>query len=157
MKRLFIITSCAILIFIANLNLFAQDKINKTIIKDEAAKTKLLGEHKLSLQWIAWDKAFGKIVVTDDNGLLRIKGEQKSNKDGDFVSVDGVIKSVDVKDFIFQGTVITRVSYINKGEPCKREGEMKFRITGARKFWRMQNIDNPCDEAADYVDVHFRK
>jgi hypothetical protein len=33
---------------------------------------------------------------------------------------------------------------------------MTFKITGKRKYWRMQQFDNPCDEAADYVDIYFR-
>ena len=42
------------------------------------------------------------------------------------------------------------------GEPCERDGEFTFRITGTRKYWRMQQIDNPCDEVADYGVFFFR-
>ena len=131
---------------------FAQEK---TIVNDAKAKTMLLGKHKLSLQWISWNY-FGTAAVTDRNGVLYLKGEQKQRKGTDFVKIDGVITQIDAKEFKFDGTVITQVSYINKGEPCTRMGEMTFKISGKRKYWRMQEIDNPCDTAADYVDIYFR-
>lgn len=128
---------------------------DKTIIKDQAAKAMLLGQHKLSLQWISWDY-FGKAIVTDTKGVMRVKGEQKSKTEGDYLKIDGIITLVDKKEFKFNGTIVMRVSHINSGEPCTREGEMTFRITGNRKYWRLQEMDNPCDEATDYVDIFFR-
>ena len=56
----------------------------------------------------------------------------------------------------FDGKVITQVTHINGGKPCERTSEMTFRITGKRKYWRLQQIDNPCDGVADYVDIYFR-
>ncbi len=128
---------------------------SKTVVNSAKAKTMLLGRHKLALQWISWDY-FGSATVTNRNGVFYLKGEQKSRKDSDFVRVNGVIKRIDAKSFVFDGTIITQVSYINGGQPCTREGEMTFKITGTRKYWRMQDIDNPCDTAADYVDLFFR-
>lgn len=150
--RLIIIT-----IFVLSVGAIAQSNsaADKTVIKDQAAKMKLLGQHKLSLQWISWDY-FGKAVVTDNKGVMRVKGEQKSRKDEDYLKIDGLITMVDTKEFKFNGTIIVRVSYINGGEPCKREGEMTFRITGNRKYWRLQEMDNPCDQVTDYVDIFFR-
>ncbi|MBL8149695.1 MAG: hypothetical protein JNN15_07185 [Blastocatellia bacterium] len=127
-----------------------------TVIKDEAAKQMLLGEHRLSLQWVSWDY-FGKATVTDKNGQLFIQGEQKSRRGSDYLKIDGQITSVDTKEIKFKGTVLTQVSFLNNGNPCKREGEMTFKITGNRKYWRLQEMNNPCDEAADYVDIYFRQ
>ena len=127
----------------------------KVIVNDMAAKQMLAGAHRFSLQWISWDY-FGKAVVTDRNGSLFIKGEQRGRGNDDYVTMDGVITRVDAKEFTFEGDIVTRVSHINKGEPCKRSGEMTFRITGNRRYWRLQQMDNPCDEAADYVDIFFR-
>ena len=84
------------------------------------------------------------------------KGEQKGRGSTDFVTVDGVITRIDAKEFKFDGKVVTQVSHINGGKPCERTGELTFRITGTRKYWRMQQIDNPCDAVADYVDIFFR-
>ncbi|MBK7706388.1 MAG: hypothetical protein IPJ30_11550 [Acidobacteria bacterium] len=127
----------------------------KTVVNDAKAKTMLLGKHKLSLQWISWDY-FGTATVTNKGGVLYLKGEQKGRGNNDFVRINGVIKEVNAKSFVFDGTVVTQVSTINNGEPCTRDGEMTFRITGKRKYWRLQDIDNPCDEVADYVDLFFR-
>jgi hypothetical protein len=127
----------------------------KVIVNDMAAKQMLVGAHRFSLQWISWDY-FGKAIVTEKNGSLLIKGEQRGRGNDDYVTMDGVITRVDAKEFTFEGDIITRVSHINKGEPCKRSGEMTFRITGNRRYWRLQQMNNPCDEAADYVDIFFR-
>jgi hypothetical protein len=127
----------------------------KVVVNDMAAKQMLVGAHRLSLQWISWDR-FGKAVVTEKNGSLLIKGEQRGRGNNDYVTIDGVITRVDAKSFTFEGDIITRVSHINKGELCKRSGEMTFRITGNRRYWRLQQMNNPCDEAADYVDIFFR-
>ena len=132
---------------------FAQEK---TVVSDTKAKTMLLGKHKISLQWISWDY-FGAATVTNKKGVFYLKGGQKQRgKGSDYLTIDGVITQIDAKEFKFDGTIITQISHINNGEPCTRTGEMTFRITGKRKYWRMQEIDNPCDNAADYVDIYFR-
>ncbi|MFL6214550.1 MAG: hypothetical protein ACJ74J_11750 [Blastocatellia bacterium] len=133
----------------------AEKYFPKVVVNDMAAKQMLIGAHRFSLQWISWDY-FGKAIVTEKNGALLIKGEQRGRGNEDYVTMEGVITRVDAKEFTFEGDIITRVSHINKGEPCKRSGEMTFRITGNRRYWRLQQMDNPCDEAADYVDIFFR-
>jgi hypothetical protein len=127
----------------------------KTEIKDQTARTRLLGNHRLSLQWISWDY-FGQAAVTEKNGTLFIKGEQKSRKGDDYVKIDGVITLVEKGEFRFQGTIIMKISHINGGNPCKREGEMSFAIKAKRRYWRLQQMDNPCDTVTDYVDLYFR-
>lgn len=127
----------------------------RTVIKDKQARARLLGEHRLSLQWISWDY-FGKAVVKENRGLLSISGEQKGRGTGDYLRIEGVFTEVDTAEVKFKGTIETRVSHINQGNPCKREGEMTFRITQNRRYWRLKEMDNPCDEATDYVDIYFR-
>lgn len=128
----------------------------KTLVKDAATKKKLLGKHMLSLQWISWEK-FGSATVTEQNGLLTIKGEQRSkSKDPDWLTIDGVITEVASGQFKFKGKIETRVSHINEGKPCLREGEMNFAVKGKRKYWRLKEMDNPCDHVTDYVDIYFK-
>ena len=147
------VISASLLILVAfGFSAFAQEK---TIVNNAKAKTMLLGKHKVSLQWISWDY-FGTANITNKNGVIYLKGEQKQRKGTDYVKIDGVITEINAKDFKFDGTIITQISHINNGEPCTRTGEMTFAITGKRKYWRMQEIDNPCDTAADYVDIYFR-
>jgi hypothetical protein len=126
-----------------------------TRINDQAAARMLLGRHKLSLQWISWDY-FGTATVTKHQGIYRLKGEQRGRRNSDYLTVDGVITSIDTKQFVLSGKMVTRVSYLNGGKPCERQGDFTFKITGKRKYWRLQEMDNPCDEATDYVDIFFR-
>ena len=132
----------------------AQDR---TKINNADGARMLLGRHKLSLQWVSWDY-FGAATVTTGRGVYTIKGEQqgRGQSKGDYVTVDGIITSIEEKEFVFQGKIVTRVSHINGGEPCVRNGDFTFRITGKRRYWRLQQMDNPCDTATDYVDIYFR-
>jgi hypothetical protein len=130
-------------------------KEGRAIVKDNQAKARLLGPHRLSLQWISWDY-FGKAIVSEKDGVLNISGEQKGRGTGDYLKIKGVITEVDTKEIKFKGTIETKVSHINEGNPCKREGEMTFRITQNRKYWRLKEMDNPCDGVTDYVDIYFR-
>jgi hypothetical protein len=128
----------------------------RTKVNDKAAVKKLLGSHLMSLQWISWDY-FGRARVINKAGVYYLKGEQKGRGNTDFVIVEGVITRIDTREFFLDGKVTTQVSHINGGKPCVRDGEdIVFRITGKRKYWRMAEIDNPCDAVADYVDIYFR-
>ena len=152
MKRVFTLFAISIILCFFVFGVSAQQK---TDIGNAAAARMLIGKHKLSLQWISWDY-FGTATVTNRKGVYSIKGEQKGRGNTDFVRIDGTITSIDAKEFKFNGKIVMQISHIFGGKPCTREGEMTFRITGKRKYWRMQEIDNPCDQAADYVDIYFR-
>lgn len=131
-----------------------------TEISDEKWKTLLMGKHLLSLQWIGAEKP-GSIAVTEDHGLLRISGVQRDDASGDYLKVDGKIRRVGVKEFTFCGVILTKVSYINGGKECRRSGQFRFAVRGERKYWRMQEKDNPCDKTeygpiVDYIDIYLR-
>jgi hypothetical protein len=147
------------LVLSAGINVMAQQKAatgsRKTIIKDVAAKTRLLGSHRFSLQWISWDY-FGKAVVTNQKGKLVIRGIQRAKDSKDFVKIDGIIAEVDSKEFKFKGVIDVKVSHNNDGKICKREGEMTFKITQNRRYWRLQEMQSPCGVETDYVDIFFR-
>jgi len=145
---------CTSFLFLAVLNSsgFAQEK---TVINDANSKKMLLGKHKLSLQWISWDY-FGTATVTDKKGILYLRGEQKQRGGRDYLKIDGTITSIDKNEFTFNGTIVMQVSHNNNGAACKREGEMTFAVKGKRKYWRLQEMDNPCDGVTDYVDIYFR-
>src|SRR5918911_1667397 len=82
----------------------AAQKSEKTVVNDPAAKQMLLGVHRLSLQWISWDY-FGKVTVTERNGTLFIKGEQRGRGNADFVTLDGRVARLDAKEFTFVGDI----------------------------------------------------
>src|SRR5688572_23337367 len=144
--------SSIILLSLAAAVAMAQEK---TVVNDTAAAKMLLGRHMLSLQWISWDH-FGSTTVTKSDGVYRIKGEQNGRGNSDFLKIEGTIKSIDAKEFVFEGAIVTQVSHINGGAPCTREGEFTFKVTGKRKYWRLTQMDNPCDPVTDYVDIYFR-
>ena len=152
MKKLLTLASISTLIALAAFTVPAQQK---TDINNSAAAKNLLGSHKLSLQWISWDY-FGVAAVKNSRGVYSIKGEQKGRGNTDFVTIDGSITSIDTKDFVFSGKIILQVSHINGGKPCERTGEFTFKITGKRKYWRLMQMDNPCEAVTDYVDIYLR-
>ncbi|HUR97085.1 MAG TPA: hypothetical protein VMZ26_03345, partial [Pyrinomonadaceae bacterium] len=129
----------------------------RTDINDPAAARMLVGRHKLSLQWVSWDY-FGAVNVTNRGGIYSVKGGQKGRgkANGDYLKIGGTITSIDAKEFKFRGNITTQVSHINGGLPCDRDGEFTFKITGKRQYWRLQEMDNPCDPVTDYVDIYFR-
>lgn len=127
-----------------------------TIINDKPAAEKLRGVHPLTLQWVTFDASKGSVAITESNGTFHVKGEQKG-KDGNRLFIEGEVVTINARDFTFKGKIITKVSYIANGRDCVRDGTFTFRISGARQFWRMKEQQNPCDEAADYVDIYFAK
>ena len=152
MNKILFAAGSSLLLSLAAVVAIAQEQ---TQVNDAAAAKMLLGRHMLSLQWVSWDH-FGSATVTKSDGVYRIKGEQKGRGNSDFLKIDGRIKSIDAKEYVFEGTIVTHVSHINGGAPCTREGEFTFKIAGTRKYWRMMQMDNPCDPVTDYVDIYFK-
>lgn len=127
-------------------------------LKNSQPENILLGSHPLTLQWIGWDHP-GTIDFYKEMDLIICRGEQLSKEnDTDFLKIDGIVEEIiNEKEFLFKGTIITKVSYINGGEECVREGTFRFKATGTRKYWRMREMDNPCEGVTDYVDIFFKK
>jgi hypothetical protein len=127
---------------------------------DAAARARLVGEHLLTLQWLSQGDLAdaGKLVVKDSGDTLSVDGQQLGQGDnaGDYLRVSGRIVSASRDGFVFEGDIVVRVHYIADAVECKRSGRFTFKTKGGRKYWRMQEMTNPCDEVADYVDVYFR-
>ena len=113
----------------------------------------LLGTHRLSLQWISWEK-FGTATVVDNDGVLILKGSQHVGDE--YLTVEGSVTWIGPKKFTMHGVIVTKIDSINKGQPCKRSGDMTFAIMDGRKYWRLQEMDNPCEAVTDYVDIYLR-
>ncbi|WP_224368932.1 hypothetical protein [Hyalangium versicolor] len=127
----------------------------KTQVNDAKAREQLLGEHTLTLQWLSDDPKPGKAQVTEEGGLLKLRGEQRTPKG--FLKVDGVIERVDAKSFVFVGRVDMQVDYLYEGKECPRAGRFTFRITGKRRYWRLKEMESPCEkDHVDYVDLFMR-
>lgn len=110
------------------------------------------GKHLLSLQWI--DGAGICEMVARDDGTLRLEGKH-TGKNGDFVEVSGDLEDFKPESFVLLGKIVTKVSHIAGGKACPREGRFTFRATGTRKYWRLLEKNNPCENVVDYVDIHF--
>jgi len=127
---------------------------------DAAARARLVGDHALTLQWLGWGdlSRAGKIVIEDRGDTLSVTGEQSGEGEnlGDYLRLSGKIVSASKDGFVFVGDITTRVGHIANGAECKRSGTFTFKTKGARKYWRMQEMTNPCDPVTDYVDVYFR-
>lgn len=135
---------------------FSVGPAKETQFKDKKAKQMLVGKHPLTLQWITFGNAkAGEVDVTEDGGLLAIRGEQRDPNTGNYVTIDGIIESADAKSFVFDGTIVVRLHDENEGKPCTRQGRMNFRISGKRKYWRLKENQSPCSTLTDYVDIFF--
>lgn len=125
-----------------------------------AAKAKLVGEHALTLQWLGWGdlSQAGRLVVQDRGNTLWAEGEQRGRgeNEGDYLKMSGTIVSASKDGFVFEGDILIRVHHNANGEECKRSGRFTFKTRAGRKYWRLQEMDNPCDGVTDYVDVYFR-
>lgn len=141
-----------VFLFVSLTNGYAQTKIK--FDKDKYQRN-LIGQHGITLQWISWDYR-GIVKITEENKVLKIKGEQKS-KDGkgDYVSIEGTLEAISDKELKFVGKITTKVHYNNGGNPCEKDGVHTFKKTGTRKYWRLQEMQNCDGVVVDYVDLYF--
>jgi hypothetical protein len=125
-------------------------------ITDKVAAKQVLGKHVLTLQWLGFGdfRTAGTAAVVAKDGHWHLSGRQEQ-KEG-VLELDGEVVAVDRATFTFEGKVVTRVEGIFGGKECRREGRFAFIRKGSRRYWRMYPIDNPCDTAADYIDIYLR-
>lgn len=141
-----------ILLFVSITDNYAQTKVKFDKGKFER---NLIGQHGITLQWVSWDFR-GIVKITEENNVLKIKGEQKS-KDGkeDYVSIDGTLEAISDRELKFVGKITTKVHYNNSGTPCEKDGVHTFKRTGMRKYFRLQEMQNCDGVVVDYVDLYF--
>ena len=125
---------------------------SKTIINDRAAFQRLLGNGGISLQWISWETR-GNLVADYSTDLLRLHGGQSTPDGKGKLVIDGVVTRIDASEFTFVGR-IDMTDTPDIGRHCVRDGEMTFRVTQNRKYWRLQQME-VCDGLTDYVDIYF--
>jgi len=114
------------------------------------------GAHNFTLQWISWDKP-GKVQIRKKNkSTYTIKGEQRDAQSNSFVTIDGTLKVTSASELIFTGTIKSLYESINQGNVCERTGTYHFLAKGARKYWRLQEMEN-CEgnNVTDYIDIYF--
>ncbi|PWV47622.1 hypothetical protein [Chitinophaga sp. S165] len=135
----------ACLIFVSVCPVYAQKKTIPALRE---------GTHNFTLQWISWDKP-GKVQIRKQSkDTYTVKGEQRDAKS--FVTIDGTLKVVSPAELLFTGTIKSLYASINEGNVCERTGTYHFLAKGARKYWRLQEMDN-CEgnNVVDYIDIYF--
>jgi hypothetical protein len=129
--------------------------VKATQILDDAAVRRLKGNKGVALHWISWDY-FGRLKVTESNGVIHLDGSQSERNGTGRLVVSGDVVSIDQTSFAFKGTISIYDSphdWQDRKE-CLRNGVFNFRITGSRKYWRLQEME-ACGGLTDYVDIFF--
>lgn len=124
----------------------------RTEVRDAAALVRLRGNSGLTLQWIGWERR-GLLEVWSDDGLVRVRGTQDAANGSGRLELEGSVVSIDAASFLFRGRILM-IDAPDSGRRCERTGDMEFRITQNRKYWRLQRME-ACDGLTDYVDIYF--
>ncbi len=98
----------------------------------------------------------GFVEIVDDNGLWRIKGEQKGvapGQENDLVRIDGVILRILPNMFTIAGEVSTRAAAVLGGVACKQSGTVTFRRHPRDPFWRLLDNENPCTGEREIIEI----
>ncbi len=132
-------------------------KSRKPAARQQTVEQRVIGRHMLSLQWISWDYFGYCDIKKQADGTLTCKGEQRSKENDDYLTIDGTIEIVDALHLKFTGTIVTKIYHIANGQPCVREGTFDFQSYEGRRYWRLMQKTNPCDECTDYVDIYFKR
>lgn len=113
------------------------------------------GTHNFTLQWISWDKP-GKVQIKkNSDGTYAISGKQTGDH-GDFATIEGTLTVETFSKLTFNGKIQTKYADVNNGQVCDKTGTYHFLAKGARKYWRLQEMEN-CEggNVVDYVDIYF--
>jgi hypothetical protein len=128
--------------------------VPRTQVSSAEALRRLNENKGITLQW-NWDAPRGKVAVSARDGWLALKGEQRGAKGGT-LEIDGIVTRLDDRIFMFRGRIVLHDAEANVD--CVRDGDYTFRITGARKYWRLKEQIAGCEGRADltdYVDIYF--
>ena len=118
-------------------------------------KTVKTGAHAFTIQWLSDNVKPGKVIIKPfQKGSYTIEGEQRDNARNEYITIKGIFDVVG-RELIFDGRIVSRIAYINNGQPCELKGPAVFRASGKRKYWRLQQMLNCDKQTTDYVDIYF--
>jgi hypothetical protein len=133
----------------------------KNSLSADDTENLVLGNHVLTLQWLSFHKGVGKASIYKKGGKIFIDGYQKENYQGhlNLMSIQGTIRIISRSELEFEGKIITKIHDINSGVPYERNGKFLLKARGSRKYWRMQNMEQPDGNfmITDYIDIYFEK
>ena len=130
----------------------APDPSQPTIVSDPAALARLRRNAGITLQWISWDYR-GRVRVSEAAGRIHLSGAQNERSGRGRLALDGDVVEIGSSSFTFRGRIAI-ADTPDPGRDCLREGTYEFRITGRRRYWRLQQMEQ-CDGLTDYVDIYF--
>ena len=83
-------------------------------------------------------------------------GKSEIIRDNDYLYIDGTFEITDANNIYFTGEIREKVSYLNNGQECLRNGTYHFKAYNGRQYWRMQEMAN-CEGngVVDYIDIFF--
>lgn len=127
--------------------------VDKKIPSSNTIRT---GKHAFTLQWISWDEPGSVMIQPANDGWYSIKGEQRSRRNSDYITIEGLIRKISPTELQFKGEIKSVVETNNGGDPCIKTGIQIFKTTQNRKYWRLQDMIN-CEGGmlTDYVDIYF--
>jgi hypothetical protein len=109
----------------------------------------------ITLQWIKTERR-GKLSVTESSeGVVSISGKHVSDDGRETLLMEGQVVLNTPTAFIVLGTIDIDLKYYRDegAAPCHREGAFTFRRTGDRKYWRLLEKSEHCDDGTDYIDI----
>jgi hypothetical protein len=126
----------------------------RTLVNDRAALARLQRNSGITLQWISFESpARGHVVARMNGGLLHLAGAQRARNGPGQVTLDGDVLRIDARSFTFRGRIVI-TDAPDRDRNCVRDGTYEFRVTGQRRYWRLQEM-TVCDGLTDYVDIYF--
>ena len=130
----------------------APEAPTRTTVSDPSALARLRRNAGITLQWISWDYR-GRVRVSEVAGRVHLSGSQRARRGAGRLELDGDVVEIGASGFTFRGH-IGIIDTPDPGRACMRDGDFEFRITGQRRYWRLQQMEQ-CDGLTDYVDIYF--
>jgi hypothetical protein len=124
----------------------------RTVVSDSAALARLQRNSGVTLQWISWDYR-GRVAVSERGGIVRLSGSQAARGGPGRLTLEGDVVEIGATSFTFRGRIVI-ADTPDAGRNCVRDGTYEFRVTGRRRYWRLQEME-VCDGLTDYVDIYF--
>lgn len=120
--------------------------------------TSLAGKHGFTLQWIGWED-WGEVQFDSiAEKTYAIRGQQIGKPKGSCpeceASIEGTVQVVSRDTLLFTGIIVSTISHINNGLPCKLEGSHFFVSSESKNYWRCQE-KQVCDGVTNYFDIYF--
>jgi hypothetical protein len=126
----------------------------RTIVNDVPALRRLRTNSGMTLQWIGFEtKKRGRIAAQVNDGRVHLTGSQVAATGDGRVTIDGDVVAIDARHFTLRGRIVI-TDTPDVGRQCVRDGTFEFRVTGTRRYWRLQQME-ACDGLTDYVDIYF--